>query len=52
MDEFYWATVTRSVVAPTRQQLTRWLDWYTPPDLDATATGERPTLQTVPPPRT
>jgi hypothetical protein len=50
MDEFYWATVTRGVVAPTRQQLARWLEWYTPPDLDATATGVRPMPQTVPPP--
>ena len=50
LDEYYWATVTREVVAPTRQQLARWLSWYTPPDLDATMAIEQPTRQFVPPP--
>jgi hypothetical protein len=31
LDEYYWATVTRGMVAPSRQQLARWLEWYTPP---------------------
>jgi hypothetical protein len=63
MDEFYWATVTRGVVTPSRQQLARWLDWYTPPDRGATAVvaqstrgavaaapGRKPAPLTVPPP--
>jgi hypothetical protein len=32
MDEYYWATVTRGVVAPSRQQVARWLAWYAPPE--------------------
>ena len=31
MDEYYWATLTHGVTAPTRQQVARWLEWYTPP---------------------
>ena len=50
LDEYYWATVTREVVAPTRQQLARWLGWYTPPDLDATVAIEQPNRVFVAPP--
>jgi hypothetical protein len=50
LDEYYWATVTREVSAPTRQQLTRWLTWYTPPDLDATVAIEQPNRRFVAPP--
>lgn len=62
MDEFYWATVTRGVVAPTRKQLARWFEWYTPPDqptlisasasvgCGAAVSNGRPVRQTVPPP--
>jgi hypothetical protein len=50
LDEYYWATVTREVVAPTRQQLARWLSWYTPPDLDATVAIEQPERRFVAPP--
>jgi hypothetical protein len=50
LDEYYWATVTREVGAPSRQQLARWLSWYTPPDLDATIAIERPTRRFVAPP--
>jgi hypothetical protein len=38
LDEYYWATRTRSVVAPPRRQVAQWLEWYTPP------TPEQPTL--------
>ena len=37
MDEYYWATVTHGVIAPSRQQVARWLEWYTP-------NTEQPTL--------
>ena len=54
LDEFYWATVTRGVVAPTRQQMARWLEWYTPRDQPAqggaTQGGEQSVRLTVPPP--
>jgi hypothetical protein len=50
LDEYYWATVTREVVAPSRRQLARWLSWYTPPDLDATVAIEQPSRRFVAPP--
>ena len=50
LDEYYWATVTREVVAPSRQQVARWLSWYTPPDLDATVAIEQPGRLFVAPP--
>ena len=50
LDEYYWATVTRGVVAPTRKQLARWLEWYTPPDLDATMAIDQPKRRFVAPP--
>jgi hypothetical protein len=42
LGEYYLATVTRGTVAPTRQQVARWLEWYTPP------TPEQPTLVVAP----
>lgn len=58
LDEYYWATVTHGVVVPSRQQVARWLDWYTPADVQPTlilkalaggaAAAPRPVL--VPPP--
>jgi hypothetical protein len=50
LDEYYWAKVTREVVAPTRQQMITWLSWYTPPDLDATVAIEQPNRRFVAPP--
>lgn len=28
IDEYYWITITRKIVAPTREVLQRWLKWY------------------------
>ncbi len=63
LDEYYWATVTREVVAPSRQQVARWLEWYAAgvgsasdsvdsgrTGDDTPASGGEPTPQTVPPP--
>jgi hypothetical protein len=54
MDEYYWAMITRGVVAPTRQQVARWLEWYTPPEQPTMITrapvGEPAIRQMVPPP--
>ena len=50
LDEYYWAKVTREVSAPTRQQVARWLSWYTPPDLDATVAIEQQNRRFVAPP--
>jgi hypothetical protein len=36
MDEYYWATVTHGVEAPSRRQVARWLEWYTPADQQPT----------------
>jgi hypothetical protein len=36
MDEYYWATVTHGVEAPSRGQVARWLEWYTPADRQPT----------------
>lgn len=37
MDEYYWATLTHGVTAPSRQQVARWSEWYSAPP-------EQPTL--------
>jgi hypothetical protein len=42
LGEYYLATVTCGTVAPTRQQVARWLEWYTPPN------PEQPTLIVTP----
>lgn len=58
MDEYYWATLAHGVTAPSRQQMARWLEWYTPADVQPTlilkalagglSAAPRPVL--VPPP--
>ena len=58
MDEYYWATLAHGVTAPSRKQMARWLEWYTPADVQPTlilkalagglSAAPRPVL--VPPP--
>lgn len=56
LDEYYWATVTRGIIAPSRSQVARWLGWYTSLDREAGDTTEiiaprsRPLAETVRPP--
>jgi len=34
IDEYYWITITRKIVPPTREVLQRWLKWYNQEPMD------------------